>query len=301
MARTPGRNGAASRWVAIVAVVALGAVVGALAVMAYQRANPARTESTPAPVPTFTLGAHTATPTPTPTVSAAVPRETERFLSASGGTLWRASAGACGGEQPLIERSNDAGRSWTDVTPLYRGITQVSSLDGLAVDAVEAVGTIGAPCAPHALRSYTNGRFWEPYADVLAASRFVDPGDASLVHLGAETVDAPCSDARGLRALSNVVALVCDRVAFVRANDAWVPLPAPDAAAVAVTGVDVVVAHASDGCSGLALTRFVGADTTKAQAAGCVEGIDTSEPIAISGFDGGVAVWSGASLSNVTP
>src|SRR3546814_11031113 len=99
--------------------------------------------------------------------------------------MWRGIAGECGAAAPLIERSGDGGQSWEDVTPGYRGIGQVISLDSFAGTEAETVARMGAGCETQALRTFTQGEFWEPYPEVLAASRYADP---------AEIGRAPCRE-----------------------------------------------------------------------------------------------------------
>lgn len=274
-------------------VVALGA--GTLAAAAFQHAAPEAPNGAPAPVPTFTLGVRTPTPTPTPEPVAALPRESERFLSVSadGAVWWRGVAGACGGAAPLVERSVDGGASWTDVTPLYTGAAQIAALD--ASDQTEAilVAGVGPACEPQALRTFTQGQFWESYPDVLAASRFVPPTDDDIVTTPIDPLAAPCADARGLRANGDLVTLVCNGTAYVSGAGAeWVALPAPDAAAVATDGVDVLVAHRSDACPGLTLTGFAaGAPDAPAEPT-CADG-DPAQPTALALTAAGAVVWSG--------
>lgn len=289
---------AASFWgaVALVAVAVIGA--GALAAFAYLHAAPPQPGGTVAPVPTFTLGVQTPTPTPTPEPVAAAPRESERFLSASdSGVWWRGVAGACGGAAPLVERSVDGGATWADVTPLYLGIAQLTALDAFDQTAGQLVAGVGPSCEPQALRTFTQGQFWESYPDVLAGARFVALADPATVQLPSGPVAAPCAEARGVRAQGDAVALVCDGTAHVAlAGAEWVALPAPDAAAVATDGTDVVVAHRSDACPALTLTAFAGASPDAPGEPTCVDG-DPAQPTALALTSSGTVVWSGEILT----
>lgn len=289
----------ASFWgaAALVVVAALGA--GALVAAAYQHATPDAPNSAPAPVPTFTLGVSTPTPTPTPEPAASFPRESERFLAvnADGSVWWRGVAGACGGTAPLVERSADAGATWTDVTPLYLGAAQLAALESSDQTEAILIAGVGADCEPQALRTFTQGQFWESYPDVLGAARYVPPTDADVVATPIGPLTAPCAEARGLRAAGEVVALVCDGAAYASlAGAEWVALPAADAAAVATDGADVVVAHRSDACPGVTLTRFAGASPDAPAEATCSDG-DPAQPTALALTTAGPVVWSADALT----
>ena len=177
----------------------------------YEHAAPVPHSGEAAPVPTFTLGVTTPTPTPTPTPEPApqLARDTERFLAAGPGAWWRGVAGACGRTPPRVERSTDNGETWTDVTPLYTGAAQLAALSSVGQTEAELVVGVGPDCAPQALRTYTQGEFWEPFPEVLAAYRYVNLADPALVQLRAAASAAPCGDARGLRGQGEVAALVC--------------------------------------------------------------------------------------------
>lgn len=185
------------------------------------------------------------------------------------------------------------------MTPLCRGVTQLAALDTFAQTEAEIVVSVGPTCESQAMRTFTQGQFWESYPHVLAASRFVRVTDAGTVKLPSGPAAAPCADARGLRAQGDVVALICESTAFVAKEGDWIALPTPDAAAIAIDGVDVIVAHAADGCSGLALTRFANADRSKPERSQCAPGLDRTAPTAITSTDGGASVWSGEALVTV--
>jgi hypothetical protein len=291
-----------SAWVAIAAVAALAVGVGILAVLAYQQANPEVDPGEAAPVPTFTLGGGSETSAGSPTATPAaeqVPRETERSLAVGSQAMWRATAGVCGGAEPRVDWSGDGGRTWTDVTPRYLGLGQVASIDSFTVRDAEMVAGVGPGCETQALRTYTDGEFWASYPDVLAASRYIDLADPSLVHLGRDgTTAAPCTRARGLRASGDVIALICDGRVQVWNGSAWSLLAPQRVAALAVDDGAVVVAHVAEGCDGVAITRVAASapENDPGTPVGCAEGTDAASPTALDVYGDGVLVWSGEDL-----
>lgn len=303
MARRPPGVSTSARWLAgvLVAALAIGTIV--LAVIAVDRVRSAPSTAEPGPAPSFSFGgAATPTPepsaTPTPPASGvlAYPRAQERFLSVGSGGMWRGIAGECGGAAPLIERSADGGRSWEDVTPGYRGIAQVVSLDAFAGTEAEAVARMGAGCETQALRTFTQGEFWEPYPEVLAASRYADPAAPSSVVTPQGAVPAPCADPRSVRAAGPTVALVCEATGYVLGGDRqWVPLPTADAVAVAIGGDALVVAARAPGCEGLEISRLTGDGFAQATPLGCAA-VDSAAPVAVAAAGDGALVWSGDAL-----
>ena len=267
----PASRSAALPWLTGIGVAVIAVLVGLLVVLALQHAR----GDAAAPTSTRPLPAYDAeTPTPTPTaVAVPPPGAEERFLAVGDGVLWRATAGACGGPAPVIERSTDDGATWQDVTPTYRGIAQVLTLDPFAGDQAEVVALVGAGCEVQALRTFTSGRFWEPYAEVLAASTYLDPVNAGMLVRPAGAVATPCEEPWGLRARAGTVALVCEGVAYRLDPSGWVALSGADAVAVAVApdAVSVVTAGAAEA------------------------------PAAAWPEDDGLLVWTGAQLRTIAP
>ncbi len=241
--RIPRRSTLPMRWLVgvTVAVVAIAAVV--LVVLALLHSRGAAPTGTPRPVPTFETPQQSSA-SPTPTATPSTPGADERFLAIGTGAMWRATAGGCGGSAPVIERSVDGGATWRDVTPTYRGIAQVLSLDPLAGDQAEVVAGMGPGCEVQALRTFTGGEFWEPYADVLAASTYLAPQDPASVVTPAGAVAAPCPTPWGLRSSRGTVGLICDGTAYQRAGSAWQPV-GTDAVAVAIRDGAVVAVTAA--------------------------------------------------------
>lgn len=294
-----------AKWIAGVLIGALVIVTVVLAFFAVERNSTPPSDETPDPVPSFTLGTRT---TPTPTASqtapaaagAGAPGADARFLSVGSDVIWRATAGECGTTAPVIERSTDAGETWTDVTPAYRGIGEVLSLDAIAQVQAETIARVGSGCETQALRTFTQGQFWEPYADVLSASRYLDPADGASVVTPAGEVTTPCAEPWSFRASGEVVALVCDGVAHRLVDGTWSALPATDVVALAISGATVLTASEADGCAGVALTRWSGADLADQASLGCVLGADPSAPLAVAGTADAALVWSGDALLTPT-
>lgn len=299
---SPRSAPSASRWAVGVLVAALLVIVGALSLLAYQRTAPRQADSVSIQVPSFQLGESVAPATQSPfpiagqtaaTPPPAIPGEAERFLSVGTGAMWRGVAGSCGGDEASLERSTDGGATWVDVLPRYLSVGRLSALQAFAGTEAEVVASVGNACETQGLRTYTQGQFWEPYLDVLATFRYIDPADAGSVLIPGGVIDAPCADARSLRAQGDLVALVCDRRAWVRTGEMWDALPAGDVVALDVAGDDIVIAHdLASSCDGVAVTRYVAAAPSGAVVEGCVADADASAPAAIAVLDA-VFIWSG--------
>lgn len=284
------------RWGAVAGLVVASLVTGILVVAAYQHAQPAAPGGTAAPVPTFTLGVQTPTPEPTATPAPVIPAASERFLvaGAAAGVWWRGVAGDCADAAPVLERSADGGATWTTVTPADLGPAKLVAV--LATDQTEAVIVVGTgdACEAQGLRTFTQGSFWEPFADAIATEGFAAPATPATVQLRGAAVPAPCTDPRSIRAAGDVAALICDGTPYAAAADqSWSPLPVADAAALAIDGTDVVVAHGAEGCAGLALTRVSSTDPAQPSTTTCLDGTDAAAPVALTATESGLLVWSG--------
>ncbi|PVW03253.1 hypothetical protein DEA06_13690 [Microbacterium sp. Gd 4-13] len=246
--------------------------------------------------PTTSASPTAAAPSPSPSssASAAYPAAEARFFAVGSEGWWRATAGDCGTTAPLVEHSADGGRTWQDVTPAYRGIGQVASLDVFAGSEAEMVAAMGATCEVQALRTFTQGEFWQPYPEVLAASRYLDLADRAVVVLPGDDVAAPCAEPRSFRAAGDVVAVECAGTVSVLGSDrAWQALGATDAVALSIDGGTVVTASPADDCAGVAVTRWSGAGFDTATPLGCAPAADPAGPLALAVSGGRALVWSG--------
>ena len=317
MAAQRSTEGLVARLLAVIAMLGVAVGVAVLVASAYGHTAQTRPAGTVAPVPAFTLGVKPPTPSalptadprssdmldpaPVPTTKPAGPRDAERFLAAGSGAgsnvWWRAVAGECGRAQPFVERSIDQGATWTDVSPLSNGATQIASLDAFEQVQAELVVGTGPSCEPQALRTYTEGEFWESYPNVLALSRFIQFRDPSFVASPVGPIAAPCTDGRSLRARGALVAIVCDGLAYVaREGATWVQLPATEVSSLSISGDGVMVAHVEDGCDGIALTRYAAGDPAQPGPSDCAQSADGSQATAIADSAAGTLVWSGDSV-----
>lgn len=283
-----------ARWIAVALVLVLGLVVAVLSALALQQSQ-GDAVAQPNPIPSFSLGVQTQTPTSSaepPAAPVTIPPGQERFFSVGAEAWWRGTAGRCGETEPLLERSVDGGQSWEDVTPRYLGIGELMSLDAFAPTEAEMVVKIGPACEVQALRTFTQGRFWEPYPDVLAVSRYIDSADSGTIDLGAESILAPCESASGLRASGDLVAVLCEGLPSVGDDSGWRGLAATEAIAVAFDDQDVLVAHRGPNCEGLTVTRFPAESPDAPALAGCVPAADPASPAALAIADGVLLVWT---------
>lgn len=286
MARRDRGGSTAGRVIATVAVVALAAGVIGLSYLALQQGKPASADGSAAPVPTFTLGVSTSSPTATSSAGTApttAPGADERFLTIADGVIWRGTAGECGEQPPTIERSNDAGKTWVDVTPTYRDIAQLRGIDPFADTEAEIVGDFGDECETQAMRTFTGGEFWAPYPEVLASSRYLD-GSSAITPDG--DIDAPCASPSNIRASGDTVAIICDATGYTLTGREWSPLPAEDVDALYVSESTILVAHKAASCDGTTITSYAG---TTASNLTCIAAANPSSPAALSASH----LWSG--------
>lgn len=295
------RDSVASRWIAGVLVGVLVVAVGVLAWMAYEHVSPS--DATPSPTASSSLGpitpTTTPTPTPTPTPEAnPVDLDAQRFLITAGeSSVWRAVAGSCTGDAAtVVERSTDNGGSFADVTPTYRGVTQVASLDPFDTAQAEMIVGVDAACDPQAMRTFTGGEFWEPYDEVLAASTYVSFEDAGTIATPDGAIDAPCGTAWGLRTSGAAMALICDDTAY-RYDGDWNAL-ATDGSPVAVAFDGDTIRVATTGAASCAGILVSTADSD-AQQLGCAADAPTSGAVALATRGTQSVLWAGDELFTI--
>lgn len=290
---TRGRKAAA-----IAVVVVLGAVVAVLCAIALFRPQAAATDGDAEPLPALSptpsaTSSPATTPTPTPP-PAQMDRADERFLSFNGTSAWRATAGSCAGEAPLLQRMNNQG-VWVDVVSRANAPRQVASLDAYS-DGAELVAGVDDACTTASLRTFSAGAEWASYDGALARSRYIDLTDAGIVHTSDGDIAAPCMNATGLRASGDVVALICDEQAWLQTEDAWTALALTNVKVLAIDDADVIIGNQSADCTGLTLTRVSGTENTTI---GCADSVDATQPMALAAADDGLVVWVGDEMIEV--
>ncbi|WP_076708704.1 hypothetical protein [Microbacterium oleivorans] len=283
--RSPVRRGMPAIVVAIL-VVALTVAVGALVVLALQRGQGEAPGRAAQPAPSIELPS----PSPTPSASAIAltpPAAKERFLAVGTDNMWRATAGACDGTAPVIERSDDDGDTWVDVTPTYRDIAQVRDLIPFAETEADLVADMGDDCETQALRTFTEGTFWSPYDDLLDQSTYLD--GASVI-IDADATDAPCAQPWGLRASRDTVAFICDGTAYATVDGTTTEI-GTDVAALDVLEDQIVAATASPDCDGIQLMTLAPGTAPL----DCLDG-DAAGPVALALTADTIRVWAGDEL-----
>ncbi|MDY0830169.1 hypothetical protein SK224_13630 [Microbacterium sp. BG28] len=270
--------------VSVLAVAAIALAVFALTPRTPPETRPLRTTA-PSPAPS---ASPSTSPSPTASASsapAASPGAEERFLAVGEQAMWRASAGDCGTLPPLLERSTDGGRTWSDVTPRYLGIGEILHVEAFVGTEARIVARMGATCETQGLRTFTQGRFWEQDAATLAAATYVDPAAPAVVVTGSGRVEAPCPSPWGAQGDADALTLVCEGVAQQWDGGAWQAV-AERAVAVVATADGARAARTDPSCAGL----LVG-DTCLADA--------PAGPAALASTPGAVWLWAGDTVRAV--
>lgn len=267
-----------------VLVSVLAVAVIALVVFALTPRTPPETRAPRVPTPSVTSSPR---PSATPTASAVptAPGAQQRLLAVGEQAMWRASAGECGQTAPLLERSADGGRTWSDVTPRYLGVGEILHLEAFAGTEARIVARMGTACETQGLRTFTQGRFWEQNAATLAAATYIDPAAPAVIVTASGRIDAPCATPWGVQGDADELAVVCEGAAQEWIDGAWRTV-AENAVAVAVTDDGVRAARVDASCAGLVVADACLADAP-------------AGPTALVGAGSALWLWAGDAVRTV--
>lgn len=181
----------------ILALLVFLAGDAALVSVAVNASSPAGTMRTPRPLPTFGAPASPEPPTtgqPAAEQAAGAPATGEpsvrQHLIAAGDatTLWRATSSTCSAltPAPTLDRSPDAGLSWTPLS--FDGLDLRSVTSVLAADAltVTITGAVGDACTPSAFTSHDAGDTWDVDPTAAAPQAGATTPPASLAVVGGQ-------------------------------------------------------------------------------------------------------------------
>lgn len=296
-----------SRIVWIIGVVLLSLAVLALVYVALtqNRAPAGAGESQP---PTTTESpVERATPTeevtPEPAAVVAVPARV--MAAVDGQRAYRAIAGSCPGDEPIVEVTEDSGSSWSSfpvsVEPAAASVRSILPGDGNFVALVTADS---ATCAPQFARSYVAGAEWEA-ADEVDTTWHLSQDATSVVAPGGNPSN-PCAKPVQVATTNDTTAAVlCADAAVVMTADAggsWsAPVAIPGAAAIAAGGSGyLVVVSGQNGCAGAQLAQVPAAADGVSQPGACVASAASAPDNAVAQADDTVWLWSGDTVARST-
>ena len=286
-------------------MVTLALVAGLLTVLALQAVEPNPAGRSLEPEPAFSFGQPIATATPSTEAEPAavdVPARSEQRMLAVGsepGVIWRAIEGSCTeGTPPLIERSADGGETWADVTPNYRDVRQVLTLEPFAGNQAEAVFVTGDNCEIVGLRTFTQGRFWEPYAEVLAEATYVSPENAALIVTPDAEIEAPCPEPRDVHDVDGQLSLICVGDLRQLTDGIWSARGYSNIVALSMGSQGFpVVAWRAPSCTGLAIATAVSPTLSPDD---CLEVREPAAPTAIATERNENWIWNADMVLTVT-
>jgi photosystem II stability/assembly factor-like uncharacterized protein len=225
-----------------------------------------------------------------------------RVLAAVSATeAYRATPGACSGGDTVIEKTTDAGATWT-AEPIARyNFHTVLALADAADSRVSAVVGAGANCTVGYFSSFTGGQFWQEYPANLGAANFVDPADRTKIHTEAGIEASPCPSALQLAVDDGSAAVLCaDSVAVRAGQGEWATVPV--SGALAITAGDsgyTVAASGVPGCAGVAIETITAAAdaATQPTQVGCATGLADTSGLTLAQSGSELWLWSGSTVA----
>lgn len=280
-------------------VVVLLIVDVILVALALARTAPS-TNGTTGPVPTFTSEPSPSPTAPTPSPSAdrtGSDAAGPRFIAAiDGQEAWRASAGACGGTDGVLERTVDGGATWTRVSTGGEPGT-VLSLHAQAQTVSVLIGT-GSDCSPVVRSSSDGGRTWGDGAAGAAGAGIVPAG----IVVSSGIVEAPCPAPRQVYEGDFTTAVVCrDQLQWRSGTGPWVGVPLAGVRSLADDGDAYLIATAGAAeCEGVELRslRAVGVTAaSKTEHVGCAPDSDPDGAVVLARGGTYLWLWAGGTVA----
>ncbi len=222
------------------------------------------------------------------------------IAAASEDVAWRAALAGCSADAAVtIERSEDAGKTWSTISLDAQdaaAIVDLATRDG--GDYVAAIVREGTDCTLGARVSMTSGHFWSAEEPPSDATYYANQAIVS----GGQELVIPCADPLDFESPGPAEALVIcgDGSLHVTADtgESWLDLVV-DGSPVAVTAIDggyLLASFGSGECSGLrmmaAYPELDGAEALDELA--CLEGFPEEVPVALgTAPEGAVWAWAG--------
>ncbi len=292
-----------SQRVLVVVGLVLFLIVDVILVGLALTANRAPTaDRTPRPLVTFNT---TPEPEPAPDASAEptgdAAADGKRFITTvDGQTLWRATAGACSSTPAVVERSVDAGETWTPLATSAFDLRQVLALTTGDDGEIEIIGATGEACAVGGFSSSDAGDSWAPDAALPGEISYLTPDDAAIVVSG-QGVGLPCPAIDVMSATTDRTVTACTAVLaeWDPTTGSWGTTPYAGVHALATEGERLMfVARGVPGCNGLGALAINGVPAAFASAplVGCIDGADVSAPAALAISGQGAWLWVGDQL-----
>lgn len=303
MARSRGTS-RRSGFIPLSIVVVLAVVALLLVIYALRTPQVADEGELPGPAPTWNQErAPSATPTPTPTAAETADSVPQRLSAFDSTSVVRSTRGVCAeGIAPVLEVSQDGGRTWTPQTFGSNAVREVLALDYVNESQIDAIAKIGSSCSISMVTSFTNGEFWASYPDRTAEAIYFDPASPGTISVDGVPVPSPCTDLVQVVGLANGAAALCkDGIQVYDFDSAiWSGLSGVSAYAIAATSGGAQVVAAVDGapsCDGVRIERF---DALEPQPNGqnlaCITR-DVAQPDTTLALVGNSAfLWSASSL-----
>ncbi|WP_395640504.1 hypothetical protein [Pseudolysinimonas sp.] len=286
-------------WHTAIAIALVLVALGDAAVLSYALRPPPPDDSALVIEAIDTDVAPVASPTPT-TTPVELPATVRLLAAFDDRVAWRSTSVGCGAGAVTVERTVDAGATWT-ATALPDAAGVLALVPGADAQTLRVV-LASADCTAVSRTSFSSGSFWRADEVAPAAAVYLDPADAGRVHMpGGRWVRTPCGDVASAAAVdSSHAAVLCVDGTMRLTSDSgatWVgPEGIEQPRALAASDDGYWVASAAADCDGILLVRLE--SRGEREGADVCTSVDASAAVALSVSGDAVWVW-GASVEVV--